>query len=92
MDLIWCFNSRSQFPGGVFDDLSTARKWIATNRLSGVLTGYALNLGTFDWALEQGWLSESVKAKAERLGPDFVGGFTSASQPHFHFEDGKQTA
>jgi len=92
MTTIWCFNGSSQFPGGVFDDLELARTWIERNKLSGVLTGYPLNAGVFDWALEQGHLSPALKLKAERNGPDFVGGFTSASQPHFHFEAGKQAA
>jgi len=92
MTTIWCFNGGSQFPGGVFDDLELARHWIERHKLSGVLTGYPLNAGVFDWAVEQGYLSAAVKLKAERIGPDFVARFTSASQPHFHFESGKQTA
>ena len=92
MTTIWCFNGNSRFPGGVFDDLEIARTWIERNKLSGVLTGYPLNAGVFDWALEQGLLSPALKLKAERNGPDFVGTFTSASQQHFHFEAGMQAA
>jgi hypothetical protein len=92
MTTIWCFNGGSKFPGGLFDDLEKARAWIARNQLTGVLTGYPLNAGVFDWALEQGFVSPALKLKAERNGPNFVGSFTSASQPHFHFETGNQVA
>lgn len=70
--IIWCFNRLSQFPGGLFDELEKARASIALHRLSGVLTAYPLNSGVFDWAVEQGHLTDALEAAADRGAPDFV--------------------
>lgn len=87
---IWVFHAAgARFSGGVFDDLSIAKAWILQNRLTGVLTAYPLNEGCFEWAVRM----KCVGMKAEKLDvkktdPGFVGGFTTAAQEHFHFEDG----
>jgi len=87
---IWVFHAaEARFVGGVFDDLEIAKAWILQNRLTGVLTAYPLNEGCFEWAVR----TECVSMKAEKLeekrkDPSFIGGFTTAAQEHFHFEDG----
>lgn len=73
------------FFGGVFLVLQKAEEWIALHRLSGILTQYPLNQGSFDWALKRGWVPES---KREANDSYFIDFFTSASYEHFFYEDG----
>jgi len=90
---VWVFHAaKARFTGGVFSDRGAAEEWIAKHRLTGVLTAYPLNEGCFDWAVREGLTG----LKEEKIGPKsedpvFVGGFSSAAQDHFHYEDGKQT-
>jgi hypothetical protein len=70
---------------GVFETKEIAESWIKKHGLSGVLTKYPLDVGVFDWAIENGLF----KPKNEKhLSPDFIGSFTSASQEHYHYENG----
>lgn len=83
---IWVFNGGGTFPSGVFSDLEAAEAWIRAHSLTGVLTAYPLNQGVYDWATQQG----HFKPKREHHGTaSHVGRFSSASQPHIHYEDGK---
>jgi hypothetical protein len=87
---VWVFNSSNKgLPGGIFDNLSLAEKWIANNKLTGTLTKYPVNEGAFDWAIQNNMVNmkpEKLKVKAED--PDFIGEFTSASMEHYHYQDG----
>jgi hypothetical protein len=87
---VWLFiGEGGVFPGGVFDNFDLAKEWIKKNRLSGVLTAYPLNEGSFDWALRFDCVGmRKEKMEAKKLDPKFIGSFSSASQPHFHFTDG----
>jgi hypothetical protein len=87
---IWIFHAAgAQFSGGAFEDSATAELWIGKHRLTGVLTAYPLNEGCFDWALRTGNIGmKEDKLKQKSADPAFVGGFTSASQDHIHFENG----
>lgn len=81
---VWVFNAEGgRFPGGVFTHLEAAKAWIARHRLTGVLTAYPLDVGVYDWVVA----AEHYTARGSETSA-FVGGFTSASQPHYHFEDG----
>jgi hypothetical protein len=88
--MIWVFNgAKSQFPGGIFEDLMEAENWIEKNKLTGMLTEYPINTGVFDWANE----NDLINMKAEKLvrkknDPLFIGGFTTASMNHYHYENG----
>ncbi len=85
-NLIWVFNgSGSRFPSGVFTDLESAENWIKLHGLSGVLTAYPENIGVFDWAIENKFFTPK---KEEHSSPEFIGKFSSASQEHYHFENG----
>ena len=85
---VWIFNgASSKFPGGVFSSLEVAEKWILANSLSGVLTEYPIDIGVIDWALNNGYFTPKSPAQ---LTPNFISGFTSASQAHFHFEAGER--
>jgi hypothetical protein len=84
---VWVFNAGGRFPGGVFATLAVAEAWIARNSLTGVLTAYPLDRGVHEWAVEQG------KFRADKqLDARLIGSFTSASQEHYHYEDGVRVA
>ncbi|USE71335.1 hypothetical protein CTT31_19815 [Pseudoalteromonas maricaloris] len=90
MESVWIFNkNNAAFSGGVFSKLDLAENWIKDNSLTGILTKYPLDQGVFDWAVE----NEMHNIKAEKIAekskqPNFIGGFTSASQEHYHYEKG----
>ena len=83
---VWVFSCASgRFPGGIFSEILLAEKWIADNGLSGVLTRYPLDVGSFDWAKSK----ELVNSKfIEAITPEKVGSFSSASFEHHHYETG----
>jgi hypothetical protein len=91
MTSVWIFNSeKSRFPGGVFSTLERANEWIAANKLSGTLTEYPVDRGVFDWALENRMTNLSPEKLLEKSRqPEFIGGFTTASQEHYHYENGQ---
>ena len=65
---------------------SAARAFGYAPRLSGVLTLYPVDVGVYEWAIEAGLFSPKKPHEEE---PPFIGGFTTASQPHHHYEDGR---
>ena len=85
---IWVFNgANGQFPSGVFSSQEQAEVWIAKYRLTGVLTQYPIDVGVYDWAIQSGFF----KPKEEReKTSQFIQRFSSASQEHFHYEDGQK--
>ena len=84
--VLWVFNGAGgRFPAGVFTAKELAERWIATHRLSGTLTAYPLDVGAYDWAVEAGLFTPK---RDEHSSPEFIGTFTSASQEHFHYENG----
>lgn len=86
INFVWIFNgSKGRFPGGVFQSLEKAQEWIKQNRLTGVLTKYPLDEGSFDWAQRQGFVNDKLNARADS---DFIASFSSASFTHFHYENG----
>ncbi len=83
---IWVFcGEKSQFPSGVFNDLSLAQAWIASNSLSGTLTQYPVNEGVYDWAIRNEYFRPS---SPQQLAPAFIGRFSSAALEHHHYQDG----
>lgn len=91
--MIWIFHaSGARFAGGVFEEFSDAERWINSHKLSGMLTAYPVGEGCFDWAVRNGITGMTPEKLSEKsLDPKFVGGFTSASQEHFHFEYGERS-
>lgn len=86
-NVIWVFHAEmARFSGGVFSDLESAEAWIQKHSLTGLLTAYPLNHGAFDWAVENELFSPN---KDSHKSAEFIGGFTSASQEHYHYENGK---
>lgn len=85
---IWIFNgANSRFASGVFEEINEAEKWIEKYSLTGVLTKYPTNMSVYDWATENGFFTPK---KEEHTSAEFIGKFSSASQDHFHYENGKK--
>ena len=87
---VWVFNANGgRFAGGVFTSRDRAEAWIADNELDGVLTLYPLDAGVYEWAIAGGLFTAK---KPEHSTPGFIGSFTTASQAHHHYEQGKRIA
>jgi hypothetical protein len=87
---IWIFTGGGQFPGGVFSTVKLAEAWIERNGLSGTLTAYPVDQGCFDWAVENNCTGlKPEKLEAKRADAKFIGSFSTASQEHFHYLNGK---
>ena len=81
---VWVFvGSGGRLPSAVFSSQPGAEEWIKANRLEGLLTEYPLDHSAYDWAIAQGHFAPS---KPEHSAPRFIGGFTSASQRHVHYD------
>jgi hypothetical protein len=86
---VWVFNGNTaRFPSGVFETIEAAEHWISGHRLSGVLTRYPMNVGAYDWCVNNGHFKPS---KAHQSESNFVGNFSSATFEHFHYEEGKRS-
>jgi hypothetical protein len=84
---VWVFNGvNGRFPGAIFTSKQLADDWIAEHLLSGVLTLYPLDQSVYDWAISNNFF----RPKSEKeISPEFIQQFSSASQQHFHYENGK---
>jgi hypothetical protein len=83
---IWVFNGAGgRFPSGVFSSRESAASWIRQRGLTGVLTAYPLNEGAYEWAVANRFFTPKSD---EHTSSEFIQRFTSASQEHFHFENG----
>ena len=85
LPFVWVFHSIRYFTGGVFSNRETAERWIAKHGLTGILTKYPLDIGVYDWAIAR----DLYSPVGERETPEFIGSFTTASQEHFHYSEGK---
>jgi hypothetical protein len=50
-----------------------------------MITEYPVDVGVYDWAVARGSFCPS---KSHHSTPEFIGGFTTATQNHGHFTDG----
>lgn len=89
--IVWVFNGSGfaspnhPIPSGVFSARELAETWILKHQLSGMLTAYPVDIGIYDWAVQK----EIFKPKQEKhTSPEFIQRFSSASQEHFHYENG----
>ena len=82
MTWIWVFNgANGAIPSGIFTERDIAEK-----QLTGMLTKYPLDIGLYDWAVE----NDIFTAKREdQKGPHFKQTFTCASLEHYHYENGE---
>lgn len=86
MSIVWVFTgSQAQFAAGVFTQRKAAEQWIRQHGLSGTLTAYPLDIGTFDWAISAGYFTPK---RDDQRSAEFIQRFSSASQEHYHYENG----
>ncbi|THU39221.1 hypothetical protein FAM09_11950 [Niastella caeni] len=74
---------------GVFSTKEKAEEWIKKYALTGMLTVYPIDESAYDWAIRMGYFK--VKKEKEST-PEFIGGFSSGSQEHFHYKNGELIA
>lgn len=87
---VWVFNGeKSSFPAGIFSSKEKAEAWIEQNELTGVLTEYPIDEGTYDWSVKHEFFNPR---REDQKPPLFKGRFTSARQQHFHYRDGQVAA
>lgn len=83
---VWVFNGdNGRFPAAIFAERDLAEQWIIKHALSGVLTKYPINLSIHEWAMSEGFFRPT---KPEHYSPSFIQRFSSASQEHYHYEEG----
>jgi hypothetical protein len=89
-DGVWVFNGDGgRFAGSIFTTLEAAEAWIADDKLDGVLTLYAIDIGVYEWAIARGLFTPKQEKHSS---PAFIGSFTTASMPHHHYENGVRVA
>jgi hypothetical protein len=89
METVWIFTGpKALFPSGVFTSRESAERWIQQHGLSGTLTAYPVNVGAYDWAVDNGRFAPKG---AEQRSPEFIQRFSSASQEHYHYENGRRS-
>jgi hypothetical protein len=86
---VWVFVGDGKGVGGVFSQLATAKQWIESRALSGILTEYPLDIGAYEWAIQT---HAFTPTRPEHSLSRFIGSFVSATMRHHHFENGKMLA
>src|SRR5512147_859701 len=83
---LWVFNgARSSFPSGVFTSIKEAEVRISQHGLTGTLTAYPVDELVYDWAIAN---SLFEPRKEDQCSTEFIQKFTTASQEHYHYENG----
>ena len=63
----------------------TAESWIRQHGLSGTLTAYPMDVGTYNWAVSVGHFTPT---RDDQRSAEFIQRFSSATQEHYHYELG----
>lgn len=84
--IVWVFcGDIGRFPSAVFLSKDVAESWIRLHSLTGTLTAYPVDISVYDWAIANGFFTPK---KDEHTRASFIQNFSSASQEHYHYEDG----
>ncbi|WP_293914732.1 hypothetical protein [Deinococcus sp.] len=67
----------------VFTTLEAGEAWVRQHSLEGMLTWYPLDLSAYDWAVERGSFRPTTPHHRSAA---FLASFSSALQPHHHYE------
>jgi hypothetical protein len=87
MTFVWLFHGDgAQFASGAFSSCEAAERWIETNCLTGLLTRYPMDQGSYDWAVTNGTF---VPKRDNQKTPKFIQRFADGSV-HHHYEHGKR--
>ena len=88
MNFVWVFHGpRAQFASGVFSSQERAEEWIALHRLSGLLTRYPLDEGSYQWAVAQGTFKPK---RDDQKAASFIERFADGSV-HHHYGAGTRS-
>jgi hypothetical protein len=83
---VFVFNAvDSAFPLGIFSTSQKAISFITTNKLSGTLTKYPIDMDIYHWTITNGFLK--IKSEYQKS-PKFIEKFSSAYLEHWHIENG----
>ncbi len=86
MDDVWVFKGNgASNPSAIFSTREKAEQWIAANSLQGMLSRYPVDVSVYDYAIQKGWFTPK---RADQESSAFIQRFTSASQEHYHYENG----
>jgi len=86
MGCIWVFMGKgAACPSALFTTREQAEDWIKANGLQGMLTKYPIDIPVYDFAIGNGWFTPK---RDYQRSPEFIQRFTSASQEHYHYENG----
>jgi hypothetical protein len=85
MNTVWIFHGvGAQFASGALSSIERAEEWIAAHGLSGLLTRYPLDEGSYDSAIANGTFRPK---RDDQKSPNFIQRFTDGTH-HHHFENG----
>ena len=88
LNFTWIFQgNNTNFPVAVFSSKAKATIWIDSNKVSGILTKYPVDISVYDWAIENKFFTTKTEFKQT---PEFKQKFTTAHIEHYHFKDGKE--
>lgn len=83
---VWVFNGEDcKLPAGIFTTKAAAEDWIHTHQLSGTLSEFPLDEGTYDHAVTRGLFTPKKPHETE---PWFIADF-SPRLYHEHWRDGE---
>jgi hypothetical protein len=90
MNWLWVFHGvRGGFSSAVFSNKLKAEKWISKYSLSGTLTKMPVDIGVYDWAIENGKFNPK---RDDQKSSAFIQQFTSGSLEHHHYVEGERSA
>lgn len=73
----------AQHPAAVFTTRALGEAWVRKHSLAGSLTWYPLDSSVYDWLVDEG----KFKPKSGQATAKFLARFSSAYQPHHHYEN-----
>lgn len=83
---VWVFmGEAAKFPSALFNNFQMAELWIEKHKANGLLTKYPLDISVYDWCIENSYFHPK---KEHEFSTKFIQNFSSASQEHFHYENG----
>lgn len=81
---VWVFMGLgAEHPAAVFTTRERGEAWVLEHGLAGSLTWYPLDISVYDWVIGEG----KLKPKPGHQTPKFRARFSSAYQPHHHYEN-----
>jgi hypothetical protein len=82
----WIFQAeKERISSAVFSNEETAVQWIHQVKASGILTWYPSDMLVYDWSVKNGFFKPKYESQKQS---EFMLYFTSAAQPHSHWENG----